>query len=250
VSTSDKQDRQIGWLLQTLNDFNGSGEVGKYLDGFVVTDHDSLVSRLVHAIRRSKCPALIKPQFIAWCKRQIDQHADALIPFFLAKRIKEQNGRITIRDVFNIVALHGKVRKGTACFPRTIINGDVALIDTGKEVLKIPACPDSDDPAENFLPVLELLWPWHERQGIVVKSSSREVSGRSSPIRIPLHQLFVAFQYGNWSDEPVHAKDGDFLNWTNGNLYRTSQASGLPAHDAAQMSFEDSLLQVIQGLEK
>jgi hypothetical protein len=221
----ERTDSQFNWLFQGLNSASGSGEITKYLEQFVASDHELLTNQLVSAIRRGRCPAQSKPQFVRWCKRQIDEHADSLIPHFLAKRIKESNGRLTVSDVMHIAALHGKQRKGTACFPRMILNGNVALVDTGKNILKVPAKADSDDPVENFLPILELLWPWNDHEGQIQKYSSRKSysTGQLIPCRISLHRLFVAFCYGNWSDEAVQARDGDFLNWTNRNLYRESE---------------------------
>lgn len=241
-------DKQFNWLLQTLNDFDGSGELAKYLGNkFVVCDHDILTGYLVNSIRRGHCPAATKPQFIRWAKRQCDRHADTLLPFFLAKRIKEQNGKLTVADVLHIASLHGKVQKDTPCFPRTIVNGDTALIDVERGVLKVPALADSDDPAQNFLPILERLWPFHERDGQIVKSCSRELHStrRLVPFRIPLHTLFVAFAYGSVTDEPIHAVNGDFLDWTSSNLYRTAEEPESATRNDAQGRFEKRrLLQV------
>lgn len=223
-------DEQFDWLLQGLNDDSGSGEIADHLQQYVVADHSLLINRIVNAIRRGKCPAISKSQFVRWCKRQIEQQADSLLPFFLATRIKEANGRLSLADVFNIARVHGRIRKGTQLFPRTIINGDIALIDVGSGVLKVPAKADSDNPEENFLPILELLWPWAVRAGRVEKHVSRQSfsTGRVIPSRLPLHRLFLDFAHGNCADSPIETKNGDFLDWTANNLVRKGAEGSIP----------------------
>ena len=236
-------DQQVSWVLQGLNSYSGSGEIARHLEDFPIMDRESLTSHLVHSIRSGKCPAKTKLQFVRWALRQIDRQADALLPFAIAKRIREQGRNLTVRDVLDIAAVHGTHNGGS--FPRTIQNGNIALVDTGKGVLKIPACPDSDDPAQNFLPILQLLWPWHERGGKLYKHSTRQsyASGRWLAYRLPLHRVYAAFASGADSDEPIKARDGDFLNWCGGNLYRAGNES------QAQSRFERGLLQIATGAD-
>lgn len=222
--------QQIDWLFQTLNDFSGSGELTHYLQShFQFADIDDLQMRVIRAIRSGKCPAQTKPQFVRWAKRLVDRTGESLLPFLLANRTKQQRGKLSLSDVIGIAALHNHTRKGAAPFPSTVQNGNTALIDLGSGILKVPACPDSDDPIENFLPILQLLWPFHIRGGKVFKHVDRQLyrSGQwhSQPYRLPLHRLFLSFQDNNPRNDGriVRARDGDFLNWTYGNLYFTDR---------------------------
>jgi hypothetical protein len=200
MPSNDLQDQQFFWLLRELNTYSGTGRLFSYLsEHFCILDHEGYQQHILRFINAGRCPAIDEASFLKWAKRKIDQHAEMLLPFVLADRLKHQNGRLTVSDVQNIVALHGKQRKDTVAFPRTIQNGNVALLEVpnADSILKVPACPDSDNSALNFLPILQLLWPWHERNGKIYKHCSRQTkAGVWTPYRLGLHELFCDFLAG------------------------------------------------------
>jgi hypothetical protein len=223
--TDDLYGQQTNWLLQAFNDLPGQvgcGLLARYInDHFSVVDAHDLRAYVTRKVVRRKCNARTKKQFNAWAKRQIDRRAEGMMAHWIADIRKRKTGKITVADILQYAHLHGRKRQGTGLFPRYVQNGNFALIDMGKDILKVPACADSDDPALNFLPVLQVLWPFHFRSGQLFKNSFKiEPDGRT-PKRISLHRLFLSFQDNDPDNErrTVYACDGDYLNWLPGNLY-------------------------------
>src|SRR6185312_12535788 len=131
---------------------------------------------------------------------------------------------LEIEDVLNVIDLHGPIRKGIKPFPSVIPQGDIAWVDMGKGILQVPACPDSDDPLRNFLPVLQRLWPFHLKRGKLYKSSSESdhLEGGRRATDLPLHHVYMWFKYpllGVGDIDCTRARNNDFLDWTGDNLY-------------------------------
>ena len=153
------------------------------------------------------CTATNKRQFIAWAKKQLRRS--------LETQVSVVDPEMDFNAVLSVAEKHKRTRSDTKPM-KYVFNGDAVLIDltdrSGKlYVWAIPA---------EWLSAAQALWPCHvkvDRNGpYVAKKSNRTLrDGTTAPITIRVHRLFVSGP--DWVQ--VLARDGNYLNFTNGNIY-------------------------------
>jgi hypothetical protein len=159
----------------------------------VYDDYLNLLAEQLH-----KCKAKSWAQFRQWCRRQIDKEAARL-------------------------ARKGNQRRGIKPFQPIERDGiyHIALLDpAGQEhIWKVP--PDFIDEVETRL------WPLHVRR----QANGKPYLARKKPINgpagrkqviLPAHHVYLWFKYPGIREGDIacaRARNGDFLDWTNDNLY-------------------------------
>jgi hypothetical protein len=145
-----------------------------------------------------KCKAKTWAQFRQWCCRRIDEEADRL-----ARKRNKRRGIKPFQPVERDGIYH------------------IALLDLeGQEhIWKVP--PDFIDEVETRL------WPVHVRKhanGKPFLARKRPINGPGGrkQVILPAHHAYLWFKYPGISKGDItcaRARNGDFLDWTNDNLY-------------------------------
>jgi hypothetical protein len=152
------------------------------------------------------CTATNTKQFLAWAKKQL--------------RLSLEKNVSTVRemDFGKVLAIAEKHKQGRADTKpmKFIINGDAVLIDLTDRnnnlyVWVIPA---------DWLSGARAIWPVfvkRDKNGPYVAKKSRRklVDETSVPVTLRVHKLFVGGP--DWLQ--VRARDGNYLNYLDGNLY-------------------------------
>ena len=203
------KDLERWWLLSLFNTSNDEWQqpyipiseyaVGKLPDiRFVDKALHSLESRLLD------CPAKTPMQFRQWCYRDIDKLAAKLV----SKKASEKRRRKSTKPF-------QYRRNGDTCF--------VPLRDAeGTEhVWKIPS---------DWLKWAELLWPLHIKKlpngkpYLARKVPVTQPDGKRIQTACAAHRYYLAFKYPTLTPDDIastraSARTGDFLDWTNDNIY-------------------------------
>jgi hypothetical protein len=171
---------------------------------------EDLLIRFCQAL--SLCPARSEAQFIKWAGRWIESRAQPT-PLDASDL-----------DLNEALSAHKRQRKNTPPFPRYEQHGDktyIQLIDAVGQIRPwiIPS---------EWLCVAQRLWPFHLRRYaggsfyVAKKVPAERPDGRHEQVVVPLHRLFVETGgdrlVGDRKAKMVTATDGDYLNWTDGNL--------------------------------
>ncbi len=153
---------------------------------------DSLAEQLFTC--RAKSPA----QFRQWCYRQIDKRADELAA---TRAASEKVWRSNTKDL-------QVEKRGNVCF--------IPLFETNSQqhIWAIPA---------DWLDQAKLLWPVHIRHFPDGKPYvSRKVATPSGQKNVAIHRLFLGLSAVRHQEEDnleVQNRDGNWLNYCNGNLF-------------------------------
>ena len=187
------------WFFKFYDDLRA-----KICEEFPTLDFETALFRLASAL--PACKAQTERQFRAWCASQLKKIDGE-------KRLYEYADNLTLDDVLTLAASR-PVRKNTKPMMYET-HGDkifIKLQDSRGNVLpwRIPS---------DWLPVARALWPVHVRQSrngpyVSKKVARQRLNGSWEQRDLPLHHLFLNCEPGDLVD----SKDGNYLNWTNGNL--------------------------------
>jgi hypothetical protein len=173
------------------------------VEHFSVLDVDSTFYRLAAAL--PKCKAQTAAQFRKWAKQQIKKQANRV-------RIFEHADRLAVEDILTLAETQQQ-RKSVKPF-ECEQHGEKAFIRLEDKGTVLPWIVPV-----YWLPVAKALWPVHvrhNRSGAYVskKVARQRLNGLWEQRDLPVHRLFLNCESGHI----VEAADGNFLNWTEGNL--------------------------------
>jgi hypothetical protein len=106
-------------------------------------------------------------------------------------------------------------------FPPVERHGAYAFVDFGEgRVLKCPALDGSDDLVLNAFAWLKIVWPFRLASGKLVKTITKFRNGAASETNRYLHDIYAHLTHCDEEFDfvQIEAVDGDFLNWTPGNI--------------------------------
>ena len=209
--TGDDADRQLQQLERWFNDYYPEISDELYLQ--VRADQfESVLCRLATDLQ--KCRAKSRTQFLSWVSRQARKCAEEY-----ANDTRHFNDNVNLQEV---LAASRPERKNT----KQLIyeqHGDkvfIQLSHLGKPLVWII-------PTEWF-PVAKRLWPVHVRlypqsgPYIAKKVPRLRPDGKREQVTVPLHRLFVdcggQSLVGDHAAQSVFARNGNYLDWTGGNL--------------------------------
>jgi hypothetical protein len=200
--------QQEKWL-DALVAGEGRSSATEVLDELSTAYRNDVIEALGCDITGGRCKATTRQQFYRWYLKRLATHIKRYAPFHTAAHLKRKNGPLTVDAIRSIAFMHRPENPGKPFPPYVIHDGNVE-IRLGAHVLRAP---------QYALDWLRLCWPFSVQKGKLVKSTVRESNrGTWKPRELALHNLFVAFEHRGVPFEKVIALDGDFLNWTHGNL--------------------------------
>jgi hypothetical protein len=205
-------------------------------DGTTGVDHlGTILLRLLSALPR--CKAETETQFLGWIKNQIERAAKE-------DRVFANSSSLTTEDVLTFAKSQPE-RKGIKPLIYEV-HGQKAFIkleDSQGRVLPwiVPA---------NWLPVAQALWPCHVRRTrtgpyVNKKMPKQRLNGEWYQADLPVHHLFLNCGYR----DIVDAKDGNLLNFTDGNLHvhEASAATKARYEDARPLSTDAQVSNLTLG---
>jgi hypothetical protein len=204
------------WFMLSWNPMDSDFEsIAAYADRTLPSEYDvddQLADKVLGELGKQlhKCPAQCPEQLRRWCYSQIDRQAARF-----SKNEKQRGSNKTFRYF---------QQDGHIQIPLTDAHGQ-------EHIWKIPA---------DFLEQARKLWPVHIRwyakgKPYVARKKSVISPEKTKQVVFPAHHVYLWFKYPTVSDGDIsccRARNNDFLDWTNGNIY-------VPAFEGKSVSQSD-----------